>query len=383
MSRLAVISPRVESGQEVLYRRVSVRSTAVITPLITYDPHLFDSGFQRPDMGFTASWSTLLTELEELSDGTTLITPLSHDRFTISDVQEQRVIVRFQDKDIDPTQPLQREQFETLYERITDAHGGFELDRLPPEADAFPTVWSLHPRFEIDEDQGIIVERDDPASSQVIDTTTTAQADSSEAERTEPDLAVYADALLLVDALERHDVEYLEDIETNPLVNIYTLLSDVQRNANDLRQDVRSVLLDRLHHDQSVAGQYGSVQRTSRRNRTLKDEDVVLEKLETAGIDRERVTSVDSSKVDEALDVIEVAESEVYEIEKSEYVRKAEVHDEQKETRLQGLKDQLAAAEGEEAEALQDEIEELEARIEELTEFESGMSFHTQSNADP
>jgi hypothetical protein len=293
------------------------------------------------------------------------------------------VIVRFQDKDIDPTQPLQREQFETLYDRITDAHGGFELDRLPPEADAYPAVWSLHPRFEIDEDQGIIVERDGPTSSQVIDTTTTAQADSSEAERTEPDLAVYADTLLLIDALERHEVEYLEDIETNPLVNIYTLLSDVQRNANDLRQDVRSVLLNRLHHDQPVAGQYGSVQRTSRRNRTLKDEDVVLEKLETAGIDRERVTSVDSSKVDEALDVIEVAESEVYEIEESEYVRKAEVHDEQKETRLQGLKDQLAAAEGEEAEALQDEIEKLEARIEELTEFKSGMSFHTQSNADP
>jgi hypothetical protein len=152
-------------------------------------------------MGFTASWSTLLTELEEISDGTTLVTPLSHDRFTISDVQEQRVIVRFQDRDIDPTQPLQREQFETLYERITDARGGFELDRLPPDADAYPAVWSLHPRFEINEEQGIIVERDGPTSSQVIDTTTTAQEDPSEAERTEPDLAVYADALLLIDAL--------------------------------------------------------------------------------------------------------------------------------------------------------------------------------------
>ena len=291
------------------------------------------------------------------------------------------MIVQFQDTDVDPTRPLQREQFETLYERITDAYDGFELDRLPPDADAYPAVWSLHPRFEIDEDQGIIVERDAPTSSQVIETQPA--EDISEVDRTEPDLAVYADALFLIDALERHDVEYLEDIDTNALVNIYTLLSDVQRNANKLRQDVRSVLLDRLHHDQPVAGQYGSVQRISRRNRTLKDEDEILEKLEAAGIDRERVTSVDSSKVDEALGVVEVAESEVYEIEESEYVWKAEVNDEQKETRLQGLKDQLAAAEGEEAEALQDEIEELETRIEELTEFESGMSFHTQSNADP
>jgi len=81
------------------------------------------------------------------------------------------------------------------------------------------------------------------------------------------------------------------------LVNLYTLLSDVQRNANDLRQDVRSVLLNRLHHDQPVSGQYGSVQRTSRRNRSLKDEDEVLDLLEGAGIDRERVTTVDTTKV--------------------------------------------------------------------------------------
>jgi len=252
---------------------------------------------------------------------------------------------------------------------------------LPPDADAYPAVWSLHPRFEIDEEQGVIIEREGPTSSQLVKTDP--EEDVADADRTEPDLAVYADLLLLVDALERHDVEYLEGLETDALVNIYTLLSDVQRNANELRQEVRSVLLDRLHHDQPVAGQYGSVQRTSRRNRSLKDDDEVLEVLEDAGIKRERVTSVDSSKVDEALDVVEVAESEVYDIEESEYVRKAEVHDEQKETRLQGLKDQLAAAEGEEAEALQQEIEELEARIEELTEFNSGRSFHTQSNGDP
>ena len=91
---------------------------------------------------------------------------------------------------------------------------------------------------------------------------------------------------------------------------------------------------------------------------------------------------MDSSKVDEALDVIEVAESEVYDIEENEYVRKAEVHEERKETRLQGLKDQLAAAEGEEADELRKEVNELEERIEELTEFKSGSSFHTQSNAD-
>jgi hypothetical protein len=68
---------------------------------------------------------------------------------------------------------------------------------------------------------------------------------------------------------------------------------------------------------QPVHGQYGSVQRTSRRNCSLKDEEVMLAALEDEGIDRERVTSVDSSEVGEDV----------------------------KESYLQGLKDRQAASE--------------------------------------
>lgn len=167
------------------------------------------------------------------------------------------------------------------------------------------------------------------------------------------------------------------------LVEAETLLSDVQRNANDLRQDVADVLLYRLHHDRPVSGPFGSVQRMTRRNRSLKDDEEVLETLENAGIDGERVLGVDRDKVDDALDVTELSKSDVYDIDESEYVRKAEVDEERKETRLQGLKDQLAATEGEEAEELRKEIEELEDRLEELTEFKSGASFHTPAGGEP
>ena len=316
-------------------------------------------------MTFSVSWHTLLEELDDLPEGATLVTPLSRKKFRITDVQEQRVIIEFTESG--DRRPLQREQFETLYRRITEDSGSFALDRLPPDADPYPAVLSLHPRFEVDEDQGGIIERETPTGTQLLE-----EPSEESTQRTEPDLDVYADALLLIDVLERYEVTSLEEIETDALVNLYTLLSDVQRNANDLRQDVRSVLLNRLHHDRPVSGPYGSVQRTSRRNRELKDEDDVIEILEAAGIDRERITSVDRSKVDEALEVIEVSESDVYEIEESEYVRKAEVDEEAKETRLQGLKDQLAATEGEEAEKLREEIEELEGRIEELTSFRTG-----------
>ena len=318
-------------------------------------------------MSFTASWHTLLEELDDLPESATLITPLSHQRFRITDVQDARVIIQFEGRD--ETRPLQRDQFETLYRRIGDTPDGFDLDRLPPDADPYPAVWSVHPRFEVDEDAGVITQSEGATATQVVGT----ELESTDGERTEPDgLDVYSDTLLLIDALERHDVTDLSELETNALVNLYTLLSDVQRDANEFRQEVADVLLARLHHDRPVSGQYGSVQRTSRRNRSLKDDEVVLERLENAGIDRERVLSVDRSKVDEALEVTTLSESDVYEVEESEYVRKAGVDEDVKESRLQGLKDRLAASEDDEADQLRAEIEELEQRIDDLTSFRTG-----------
>ncbi|WP_331235820.1 hypothetical protein [Natronorarus salvus] len=317
-------------------------------------------------MSFSVSWKTLLEGLDGLPEGATFLASLSHRRFRVVDTQEHRVVIRFEDSG--EKRPLQREQFETLYHRVRDARDGFALDRLPPDADPYPAVLSLHPRFEVDEEAGVIVETEGPTSTRLVD----AAAEPEERERTEPDgLDVYSESLLLVDALERHDVTDLQGLETETLVDLYTLLSDVQRNADDFRREVTDTLLARLHHDRPVHGQYGSVRRTSRRNRSLKD-DEVLSILEDAGIDRERVTGVDREKVDEALEVTTLPESAVYDVDEREYVRKAEVDEEVKRSRLQGLKDRLATSEDAEAETLRREIEELERRIGDLTSFRTG-----------
>ena len=328
-------------------------------------------------MSFSASWHTLLDEAEAVSDEATIVTPITQTPFRLSDVQEHRIIIDYIEKD--ETRPLQFEQFETLYRGIHDEpNTEFALDRLPPDADPYAAVLSLHPRFEIDEDSGVIRESDLEATTQLHKPASDTDDDN---ERHEPDLQVYSDALLLTDTLERHEMTDIATIDTDALVNLYTILSDVQRSADDLRKDIADVLLNRLHHDRQVSGQFGSVQRTSRRNRTLKDEETVLNALETAGIDRERVTSVDRDKVDEALEVTELSESDLYEVDTTEYVRKADVDEDTKETRLQGLKDRLAASDedDEEVQQLQEEIEELEDRIEELTSFSSGTSYHTGS----
>lgn len=199
-------------------------------------------------------------------------------------------------------------------------------------------------------------------TSQLITGTSPSTANDDQTEdRTEPDLNVYADMLLLIDALEQQNSSTLAECETPALINLYTLLSDVRRNAGDLRTDVRELLLDRLHHDQPVHGQYGSVQRTTRRNRSFNDDEDVLRVLEDAGIPCERLMSIDREKVDEALEVTELAESAVYEIDESEYVRKAKVDEDRKETRLQGLKDQLALSDDPKAEQLRTEVAELDS----------------------
>ena len=75
------------------------------------------------------------------------------------------------------------------------------------------------------------------------------------------------------------------------------------------------------------------------------------------------------------LEVVPLSESAVYDIEESEYVRKAEVDEERKETRLQGLKDRLAVSDDPEAEVLRQETDRLEEEIAELTEFSPGSAF--------
>lgn len=325
-------------------------------------------------MPFSVTWHTILEQLDEVPSDATFSTPLSERSFRVSDVQEHRLLMSYRDRS--GAVPLKREQFETLYDRVIESPGGFDLDRLPADAEPYATILSIHPRFEVDQREGILRYTEEPTPSALVDRTVEAPPNTDSRTRGEPDLPLYADSLLLVDALERYTPTDLSSMETTELVNLYTLCSDVQRSADELRQDVRAVLLDRLHHDQPVHGQYGSVQRTSRRNRTLKDDAIVLEKLEAAGIDRERVTTVDRSKVDEALDVTDLSESDLYEIEDRQYVRKAEVDEERKESRLQGLKDQLAATDSSKAGDLQREIEEMEARIDELTSFKSGSEYN-------
>ena len=74
--------------------------------------------------------------------------------------------------------------------------------------------------------------------------------------------------------------------------------------------------------------------------------------------------------------VTTLPESDVHDIEESEYVRKAEVDEDVNESRLRGLKDRLAASDND-AEQLRDEIEVLEQRIDDLRSVRTGTEMLT------
>ena len=310
---------------------------------------------------FGATWGTLCECCEELPEDATLITPLASRRFSITDVQEPRIII--EDVDSGDSQPLQREQFEALAEHTHEALDGYELDRLPSKAEPYAAVLALHPRYVLDECEGTLTELDEVDESAMLDDA--------------PHLSISEES----ESEEREEMSVLDEVETPALVNLYTLLSDVQRNADDLRKDVIDVLLGRVQHDRPAHGQYGSVQRTTRQNRSSKDDGTILEAFEGTGIDREQVLGVDRGKVDEALEVVSVPESAVYDVSESEYVRKAAVDEERKETHLQGLKDRLTVSDDPEAEVLRQEVERLEQEIEELTQFSPGSTFDTQTES--
>lgn len=301
-----------------------------------------------PDSDAADVWPTLRRRAGDLPPAALLRTPSGRE-LAVRRADEGRIVVRF--RDTGEARALDRDQLEALAERASDE---LAVDDLPAGVEPYVAVLTLHPRFAVVDGRLRRTDEREPESSLLV-----------ERERRADPEAVHDDALLLVDEIERRDLDALADLPTDALVDLYVLLSDVQYGATDLRRDVGDVLLERVG-EEPVHSQYGSVQRTTRELRTPKDDETVVERFAEAGIPRERLLGVDPDRVDVALAVTSVPERDVYDVDEQTYVRKTEVEAEAKATRLQGLRERLGGLGGEEARRLEDEIADLEERIEEL-----------------
>lgn len=112
------------------------------------------------------TWETLRDEAEDLPADTVLRTPLSRKRFLVTEIRDSSLTITYENGA--DSKPLQRDKFETLLRRIIDAPGGFDVDRLPPNAEPYATILCLHPQIQLDEQEGTITETEASTDSPLV-----------------------------------------------------------------------------------------------------------------------------------------------------------------------------------------------------------------------
>ena len=134
-------------------------------------------------MTFGTTWHNLLENAEELSADTTLVTPLSRKEFRVTDISESRILIQYRYDD--ETIPLQRDQFETLFQRVQDSRGEFNLDRLPPNAEPYATVFSVSSDFDIDENEWTLMKTESKEPSPLEEHSSDNNQDNEHEDETE------------------------------------------------------------------------------------------------------------------------------------------------------------------------------------------------------
>lgn len=298
-------------------------------------------------------WDVICDRCMDLEPGSELVTPLSDRPFRVTEILTDRVRIRFDDSGEEYT--LRREQFEILADRLEDRR--LVVAELPPGVEPYATILTLLGDYDVEDDEIVYVPDPEMGGG------TPFLMSPAEA-RTHPE-RLHDDSILLADLLDRFDPLEYGALETGMLTDLYVLLSDVQHEADRLRQTARESLLDRLGPDQELHGTFGTVRRTTRERRQPKDTEAVFDALDEHGIPHEWVIGVDPDKLDIVLTVTDLEEEEVYDIEEQVYVQKTAVEEEEKYSRLQGLAERIEELEGEESEELLEDLMDLEARLDE------------------
>ncbi|WP_267643718.1 hypothetical protein [Haloarchaeobius amylolyticus] len=308
-------------------------------------------------MVFADVWQELTAACRSLDPETVFVTPNSERPFRVSSVDSTRLVASFVDSD--ERQTLDRDQFSVLYDRLRDDGEAIDLSDVPRGVEPYVAVLSLSPRYVYDEE-------------------TDSLRESAEGEHTDtpflrprwevrtPVERVHDDTLLLADMLDRLTDTDFDRVPDDQLVDLYVLLSDVQRGADDLRQAVGSTLLDHVGPSGALHGPFGTVSRTSRTVRSLKSEEDILPELDAHGVPRDWVLGVVPDKLDVVVAATDVDESAVYDLDTIEYVQKTASESARKQSRLQGIEDRVAALQSEEADALREELADLEERLDDL-----------------
>jgi hypothetical protein len=299
-------------------------------------------------------WDAVTERCAALEPGSELVTPLSNRPFRVRELSTDHLRIRFDDSG--EKRVLRREQFGVLADRLAEHR--LAVSELPPGVEPYAAVLTLLADFGVADDE--------IAYAPGLETGGGSPYLLSPAEaRTRPE-RLRDDALLLADVLDTSDPVAPETLETDALTDLYVLLSDVQHEADRLRQTAREALLSRLGPDQELHGRFGTVRRTTRERRRPKDDETVFNALKMHDIPREWVLGVAPDKLDVVVAATDLEADDVYDVEEQVYVQKTDVEEGEKYSRLQGLAARIEEVDDDETAAeLREELLTLETRLDE------------------
>jgi hypothetical protein len=95
----------------------------------------------------------------------------------------------------------------------------------------------------------------------------------------------------------------------NDLVDLYVLSSELEGSSDDFRKEVRDQLQDRMD-GKRVEGTFGRVTRVDATSWSMKDDDFVVNQMRELGVSEDELMSVDSDKVEAAIEEMPGVEKE-------------------------------------------------------------------------
>lgn len=163
-------------------------------------------------------------------------------------------------------------------------------------------------------------EDDDVATATLL----TAGTDERDHERIPLTRTAVSDEIEALRAALDHEPSDLGDADLATLADLYGLAARAKELFDDRRREIREALLDRVHEDTRIQGQYATVNRTTSQRRVTKSEREVFDALRQAGVHPLDVLELDSSALRELSESGTVEDEAVFDREERTYVRVSE-----------------------------------------------------------
>lgn len=125
--------------------------------------------------------------------------------------------------------------------------------------------------------------------------------------------------------LGRLEADSVEELALDELVNLFTVFSLLSSAAGNARSEIREEIIERIDGNVELAAEFGTISHTVETSRSLRDEETVRERLRDAGIDLDDVQALDPDLVADAIDVAGVDETDVFDLEERESVRRSAI----------------------------------------------------------